>query len=214
MKKLKKLICLSLMIFSLGISLLGNAQTYVVLQINQPIALQANAGLGETICAGKDSVFIGGAPSALDGTTPYTYAWSPVTGLSNASSANPNAFPSNTTLYTLTVTDNNGCTHSDTATVTVDNCAGISEIGSSLSMKIYPNPNDGNFTILIEGQYGKEPLTIEVLSSFGQLVYSEKVIYMDMKYEKQVSISDYAKGMYLIKVEGNDNCIIKKLFVK
>ncbi len=48
---------------------------------------------------------------------PYTYSWSPATGLSNASISNPTASPSTTTVYTVTVND--GCSPAVTATVTV-----------------------------------------------------------------------------------------------
>ena len=200
------------MIFPMCISSVGYAQTYVPVQINQPAALQANAGLGKTMCVG-DSVLIGGIPSATNGTAPYTYSWTPVIGLSNAGIANPMASPATTEFYSLTVTDSKGCTHSDSATITVNTCTGITENTSSLYMDIFPNPNNGNFIIVIEGQKGTEQLNIEVMSSFGQLVYHEQVSKVDVKYEKQVNISNYAKGMYLVRVQGNDNYAIKKLFV-
>jgi hypothetical protein len=48
-----------------------------------------------------------------------TYAWSPASGLNNPSSCCPTASPSATTIYTVTVTDINGCTASASDTVTV-----------------------------------------------------------------------------------------------
>ncbi|MGB0983504.1 MAG: gliding motility-associated C-terminal domain-containing protein [Saprospiraceae bacterium] len=49
----------------------------------------------------------------------YSYSWSPFGSLSNPFVANPTVFPSQTTTYTLVVTDNNGCQTSDEATVYV-----------------------------------------------------------------------------------------------
>jgi uncharacterized repeat protein (TIGR01451 family)/gliding motility-associated-like protein len=50
-----------------------------------------------------------------------TYAWLPITGLSDATISNPVANPSSTTTYTLTVTNTaSGCTASDEVIVTVD----------------------------------------------------------------------------------------------
>lgn len=62
------------------------------------------AGTNQTICPG-DSAYLGGSPTALGGKAPYTYLWSPSSGLSNASIPNPSAAPSDFTIYTLTVTD-------------------------------------------------------------------------------------------------------------
>src|SRR5207244_1891733 len=45
-----------------------------------------------------------------------TYLWSPATGLSSATVLNPQASPSQTTLYTLTVTSSANCLGHDTVT--------------------------------------------------------------------------------------------------
>lgn len=68
------------------------------------------------ICQGN-SIFIGGSPSATGGVSPYTYSWTPGTGLSATNVANPQAFPLVTTQYFLTVTDQNNCTHTDSITI-------------------------------------------------------------------------------------------------
>ena len=46
----------------------------------------------------------------IGGTPPYSYSWSPATGLSNPNVLRPYACPEETTTYTLTVTDANGNT--------------------------------------------------------------------------------------------------------
>lgn len=57
----------------------------------------------------------------LNETTPNakSYSWSPVTGLSDPTAANPTAMPTETTTYTVTVTSNGDCTATQTVTVTV-----------------------------------------------------------------------------------------------
>ena len=77
-----------------------------------------DAGADREIIAGG-SVVIGGSPTVLDGTPPYTYSWSPTTGLNDTSIANPTASPAVNTTYNVTVIDSNGCTDSDFMTVTV-----------------------------------------------------------------------------------------------
>ncbi|MGL5891387.1 MAG: HYR domain-containing protein, partial [Bacteroidia bacterium] len=73
---------------------------------------------------GPQTVTLNG--SSTGGTPAYTYSWYPASNLSNASAANP-VFTPNTTsgcsnyTYTLTVTDANGCTATQTVTVKVVN---------------------------------------------------------------------------------------------
>ncbi|MFN8396064.1 MAG: PKD domain-containing protein [Bacteroidia bacterium] len=69
------------------------------------------------MCLG-DTVALGGTPTAVGGTAPYTYLWSPGTDLSSTTTANPLAYPLFTTAYTLQLTDANNCT--STSAVSVD----------------------------------------------------------------------------------------------
>jgi gliding motility-associated-like protein len=86
----------------------------------------------------------------------YTYSWSPATNLSDSTIKNPLAFPSNTTTYTVTVTDTlGGC--SSTASQQVDVINGFTLtpsqsataicLGESVSFGINPNPTGSyNYT--------------------------------------------------------------------
>jgi hypothetical protein len=77
----------------------------------------ASAGSDQSYCTG-DSATIGGSPTASGGSSPYTYSWSPSTGLSSSMAANPKTSPASTTSYIVTVTDNYGCAKQDTVAVT------------------------------------------------------------------------------------------------
>ncbi|MBL7890635.1 MAG: T9SS type A sorting domain-containing protein [Bacteroidia bacterium] len=48
-----------------------------------------------------------------------SYSWSPATGLTSTTIANPIASPTGNTTYTVVVTDNNGCTSTDSVAITV-----------------------------------------------------------------------------------------------
>lgn len=75
-------------------------------------AFPINAGNDATICQGES------VPIGYQGKQGLTYAWSPATGLSDPSASNPVATPTQTTVYTLTVS-NGVCTRTDQVTVTV-----------------------------------------------------------------------------------------------
>lgn len=77
----------------------------------------ANAGADVSIC--------GGGPQQLNGSAsgpngPFTYSWSPATGLSDPAIANPVCTATTTTTYTLTVTPSSGPACTDQVTVTVN----------------------------------------------------------------------------------------------
>ena len=80
-----------------------------------------NAGVDAVICSpdhGTSSTTLGA--TATGGTSPYTWAWSPATGLSATNISNPTATPTTTTDYTVTVTDDAGCTGNDVVRVVVN----------------------------------------------------------------------------------------------
>lgn len=82
-----------------------------------PLAFSA-AITDKAICAGG-SIALAPGTSVTGGVQPYTYGWSPTTGLSNAAIMNPTATPTGTTSYVLTVTDAVGSTLKDTIIVVV-----------------------------------------------------------------------------------------------
>ncbi len=67
--------------------------------------------------AGNDQTVCEGGSVALDATPGLSYLWSPATGLSSATIQNPVAKPTDTTLYIVAGTDENGCVSYDTQTV-------------------------------------------------------------------------------------------------
>lgn len=92
--------------------------------------LTANAGPDQTICIGQ-SVQITSVSNG--GSLPYTYTWSPPTGLTSNLLPSPVASPNTTTTYTLTVTDALGSTASDAVTIFV-NPPPVANAGSDVTI--------------------------------------------------------------------------------
>jgi len=125
--------------------------------------LVADAGVDETVTPDAPSVTIGGSPAVIGGVPPYTYSWSPTTGLDNPNSANPTATPGQTRTYTLTVTDSatpTAVTSTDSVLVTYTAPSGFSLVenfntgttGTQLSAynpKWAANPD---FTVAVDPQ--------------------------------------------------------------
>lgn len=73
-----------------------------------------------SVSAGADGAVCAGESITLRGQGAGIFRWSPSTGLSDPTSSTPIANPAQTTTYTLTLTDENGCTATDEVTVTVN----------------------------------------------------------------------------------------------
>ncbi|MBU0586425.1 right-handed parallel beta-helix repeat-containing protein, partial [Candidatus Micrarchaeota archaeon] len=106
--------------------------------------LTADAGDGGYIISGSN---IGGNPTASGGLPPYSYSWSPSTGLSSTTVANPTASITTTMTYEVEVTDSRGCNVEDEVILYPfdADCAtpnAIVFVGETLSVdKTYTNQN-------------------------------------------------------------------------
>lgn len=106
--------------------------------ISQPALLNVSATVNGTILPGENAAL---TASVTGGTPPYTYSWS-----DGASAGTINVSPDNTTTYTVTVTDNNGCV--STAEVTVDVLCGAVFIPTAFSPS---NPSNYNQYLYVRG---------------------------------------------------------------
>ena len=73
-----------------------------------------------TITASNDTTICDGACATLNASGGTSYVWSPSTGLSDSTIANPTACVTSPTTYVVTGTDANGCVNSDTVTITIN----------------------------------------------------------------------------------------------
>lgn len=96
------------LISSNGITIDTLTMPSYILVNNPPVA---DAGTDTIICSG-DTVMLGASGG-------ISYLWSPALYISSVSIPDPEVFPVNTTIYTVTVTDQNGCTDSDDIEVEV-----------------------------------------------------------------------------------------------
>jgi len=89
--------------------------TVVVTVSNAPVTVSAGADFTITCTSNTSGKQIGESP-----VSGFNYSWSPSTGLSDATAANPTASPTSTTTYIVTKTNStSGCSNKDTVVVTV-----------------------------------------------------------------------------------------------
>ncbi|MEP7318579.1 MAG: T9SS type A sorting domain-containing protein, partial [Panacibacter sp.] len=124
-------------------------------------SMTVNAGPDVTTCCAGNGVQLNA--TVTSGLAPFTYSWSPATGLNNPNIANPIATQPGT--YTVTVTDASGCTASDVVVITQGgiNCCRI----AGKKATTYPNPFADNFNITIpQGKYA----TVFISNLYGTIL--------------------------------------------
>lgn len=92
--------------------------------------------IADTVLCPSDSV-------GLLATGGITYSWSPTNGLSDPNAANPQAFPSQTTLYTVTVTDQFNCVADTQVTFYVFTASASNDVTICAEDTIALNANGG-----------------------------------------------------------------------
>lgn len=151
------------------------------------------------------SLICAGEAAKLTASGTNTYTWS-----TGATTASISVNPAITTSYTVTGRNTaSGCSNVATATQSVSACTSLMETEASL-FQVYPNPNEGSFSIHYSGRL--EDVRIEITDASGRIVYNSS-------FEKQsevlsVSLSDYAKGLYFLKLNYNGKQEVKKLIIE
>ncbi|MDD5569889.1 MAG: gliding motility-associated C-terminal domain-containing protein [Bacteroidales bacterium] len=111
----------------------------ITIKVNNcsPIVSVNNATVCQGVCATLSATGAGG-------TAPYTYSWSPATGLSGTTGISVTACPTTTTTYTVKLTDNTAATATAKSVVTVNPLPTVSVNGSSIC-------NGVSFTLAASG---------------------------------------------------------------
>ncbi len=127
---------------------------------------------------------------------PYTFVWKDLV--------------KGTYTITATATDNlNATTTSAPITFTVENAA-IYDVNSEI-VNLYPNPNDGHFSIDFVTPLQNEKCEIIITDLSGKKIYLEPVI--NEVTSKQFDLSYLKSGIYVMMIMDKDILITKK-FIK
>ena len=167
----------------------------VVIDVNKLPTLTLTAS-SATVCTSSSVTLTPGGAST------YTLTNTNATGTIFTNS------PSTTTQYTVTGTDNNGCVNKDTLSVVVIACTtDISRLeGNNSQVLLYPNPNNGSFTISIDNLTINA--TLEIYNGIGQLVYSQA-----MNKEFETINTNLMNGFYTVKIQNGQGNTIKHIVI-
>jgi hypothetical protein len=185
----------------------GNGLSYGIDALTGDTLFYDNSFSGSTIdypfCLGDScQLFISGYITNNDGTNngainlsvaggvaPFVYSWNNgantqnISGLSNG-------------IYTVTVTDANGCSASKS--FTIDFATNINNTNSAVYLKIYPNPVKDLLTIS-----GNENIQIEIFDILGNQITS-----LSGKNKYIINTEKWATGVYICSVKNKNSKII------
>jgi len=206
MKKILFISSVFLILFSLN---KGFSQYVVELSVDQPPALEADAGIDQSIEA-DGNVELGGTPAAYGGYGQYSYLWEPGNTLDDETKANPEASPEETTDYVLTVTDSLKCTDRDTVNVSVE-VTNLPVINGE-ELAIYPNPARNVLNIEFPGNL-QGNYTIKLIALSGKTVYSDRCNVSQGRV-KQLPLADIPSGIYMVEISNENENVSAKIIIE
>lgn len=171
----------------------GTAVHQVIVNPTPVIAVTGNT----VICAGSSADL----NASSNGVNSFEWKASDLYLISPFVSVSPQA----TTAYTVTGVDANQCKGSTIVVVAVEPCTGLQNIsGASNRVSVYPNPNNGAFTVELNNNLNK---TIEVIDVTGRIVLATQTT----NATTEVNISALSNGVYYIKVKSENTTDVLKV---
>lgn len=176
----------------------------VTLTVNtiQPV----NLGADTTLCVFESITFDATTPNAV------SYLWMPGGITTPTMTAVGSTMGVGTHNISVTVTDVNGCTTTDSVNVTFDICSFIGENDHTLKVIIHPNPAVNVLNIQLSGQ--AEKVSYYLLNYQGQKVYAQEQINVKGLYNSQINLQHLAKGIYYIRLQSGTATTVKKVVIQ
>lgn len=136
----------------------------------------------------------------------WFYNGNPIPG---ATSDSYDIVGSGTGTYMVCVVDDQGC-EGCSFIYEMTCCVGIEEANFEGDVKVYPNPNDGNFTIEI-GLNQSRNLSIGLHDMVGKQIWLDDAIGSTSQLRKQYDLSEMPNGVYFLRVFADNQMTVIKL---
>lgn len=175
--------------------------------ISEPTAISVNANATDVTCAGCTDGSLSAVASG--GAAPYSYMWTP------GNYATDVVYNVAAGTYTVVITDDNGCTATETVSVVDNNSSNPTSLENfnNEDMMVYPNPNNGEFVIRFKGAV-QGNATIDILDIQGKLVYSFKDKVGNTISGTKVDVKYLSSGTYMVRVSVGGKVYNNRVVIK
>ncbi len=187
-----------LVITSKGLCKSDTAQLFVNV-VNNPTTPAIN-GVNSSFKQAIDTFSINNAGAA-------SYIWTITNGtqLSGGTSDSIIVKWDNTPQGTVRVVAKDSCESSPaTKIITLNTPTGIASNTQSVMMEVYPNPCNITFATLQLNELTPQNYQLRLFNAVGQVVYTESIV-AKTKYISHLIPTHFAKGMYILEVQGANN---------
>jgi hypothetical protein len=114
--------------------------------------------------------------------------------------------------YTCIVTLN-GCSSAVSNVINII-ITGTGAMNVAGTINVYPNPNDGQFVLLIEGSSAQETTyDLFVVNSLGVKIFELDELKVKGNFRKNIDLRPAPKGIYTIILRNNDQNVLRKIIV-
>jgi hypothetical protein len=111
------------------------------------------------------------------------------------------------------VNDAKDCGPVSSGDIYIGNVA-IGELEERVMATIYPNPTQGSIRVVLEGGTG-ELLHLEIINMSGKIIHQEDVqTSFNSRVIRELDISDQPKGIYLMRIAGENIAQSEKIILK
>jgi hypothetical protein len=163
--------------------------------VNSSVTVTDASAFGAT--NGAVNISVGG------GTGAYTYLWS-----NGATTQDLSGVAAGT--YSVTITDANGCT--DTETATVDQPSTVGATNANINISVFPNPAESVATLNVS-LVNSTDVTIEISNVTGQVIRTiNDASVINNQYT--LNTSEWAAGVYFVRVTAGKDTATYKLTKK
>jgi hypothetical protein len=146
--------------------------------------------------------------NTLTSSAAYSYQWY-LNGTLIAGATNQSYEITQSGLYTVIITDENGCS------AQTDFDAGVTSVDEMVSgsIAVYPNPSNGNFTVEWSNGFMVSWLSIKIENELGQKIFSYQENISSSKWKKEINLTSVASGIYFIKIKTEEGLVREKVIV-